>query len=214
MVKGLLGRKLGMARIFTEDGRWIPVTMLEAGPCVVVQRKTADNDGYDAIQVGFGDRKEKRTPKPQQGHFAKAGTTPKRHLREFRVAAEAELQPGDEVKADIFEVGDFVDISGTSKGKGFQGVIKRHGFHGGPAGHGSMFHREPGSIGQAADPAKVFKGIKLPGQMGNRRITTQNLEVVQVDPDKNVLCVRGAVPGAKGGLVEIRMSAKKTKEVK
>ncbi len=211
MVNGLLGRKLGMTRIFTEDERWIDVTLLQAGPCVVVQRKTAATDGYEAVQVGFDDKKEKRCNKPQTGHFAKAGVTPKKVLREFRVEESTELKPGDEIKTDIFKVGDRVDISGASKGKGFAGVIKRHGFGGGPGGHGAHFHRAPGSVGQSAQPSKVFKGKRLPGQMGNVKVTTQNLEVVDVDLEKNLLIVRGAVPGAKGGVVTVQHSVKGAK---
>ncbi len=211
MVNGLLGRKLGMTRIFTEDERWIDVTLLQAGPCVVVQRKTAATDGYEAVQVGFDDKKEKRCKKPQTGHFAKAGVTPKKVLREFRVEESTELKPGDEIKTDIFKVGDRVDISGASKGKGFAGVIKRHGFGGGPGGHGAHFHRAPGSVGQSAQPSKVFKGKRLPGQMGNVKVTTQNLEVVDVDLEKNLLIVRGAVPGAKGGVVTVQHSVKGAK---
>lgn len=207
MTSGLLGKKLGMTRIFTEDGRWIDVTVLEAGPCTVVQRKTKENDGYDAVQLGFGEVKEKRCNKPQLGHFRSAGVEPKRTLREVRVSSESELKAGDELKADIFSAGDRVDISGTSKGKGFAGVIKRHGFKGGPGGHGSHFHRAPGSIGQSADPSKVYKNKKMPGHMGNRRITVKNLEVVTVDAVKNLLMVRGSVPGATGGLVMVRKCA-------
>jgi large subunit ribosomal protein L3 len=211
MVNGLLGRKLGMSRIFTEEGRWIEVTLLEAGPCTVVQRKTSDSDGYDAVQVGYGEVKEKRVNKPQMGHFKKTGIAPKRFLREFRIDGSSELQPGDELKIDMFKSGDRVDVSGTSKGKGFQGVIKRHGYSGGPGGHGSHFHRAPGSIGQCADPAKVYKGKGMPGQMGNKKTTTQNLEVIDVDPEKNLLVVRGAVPGAPGGLVVVKQSVKQKK---
>jgi len=208
MVKGILGRKLGMTRIFTEDGRWIEVTLLEAGPCTVVQRKNHDKDGYDAIQVGFDDAKEKRVKKPLRGHFEKAGVVPKRFLKEFTVSAETEYKEGDTITSEIFQPGDRVDVSGSSKGKGFAGVIKRHGFSGGPGGHGSNFHRAPGSIGQSADPAKVYKGKKLPGHMGARRRTTQNLEVVKVDPEKNLLVVRGCVPGANGGYVVVKQSVK------
>ncbi|HOZ47667.1 MAG TPA: 50S ribosomal protein L3 [Candidatus Hydrogenedentes bacterium] len=214
MVKGMLGKKLGMTRIFAEDGCWIEVTLLEAGPCTVVQRKTRETDGYDAVQIGFGDVKEGRCTKPLRGHFARAGLSPKRYLREFRVADDSELKPGDEVRVDIFRVGDHVDVSGTSKGKGFAGVIKRHKFQGGPGTHGSNFHRAPGSIGQSADPSKVIKGKRLPGRMGNQRITTQNLEVVKVDADKNLIVVRGCVPGANGGMVVVRESVKKTKGAK
>jgi large subunit ribosomal protein L3 len=205
---GLLGKKLGMARVFADDGRWIEVTLVEAGPCTVVQRKTSDTDGYEAVQLGFGERKENRTKKPQAGHFAKADVKPKKTLREFRVEAEAEYKAGDEVKVDVFEPGDRIDVSGTSKGKGFQGVIKRHGYGGGPGGHGSHFHRAPGSIGTSATPSKVQKGRPLPGQMGNKRVTVQNLEVVRVDVEKNLLAVRGHVPGASGGLLVLRKTAK------
>ena len=208
MLNGLLGRKLGMTRIFTEDGRWIEVTLLEAGPCTVVQRKTRSGEGYSAIQLGFGEVEERRVKKPQRGHFAKQGVSPKRTLREFRVGKDDELEPGDEVRVDIFEAGDRVDVSGTSKGKGFAGGVKRHGWSGGPKTHGSNFHRRPGSIGQSADPARVIKGRTMPGHMGNARVTTQNIEVVDVNVDKNLLVVRGAVPGANGGLVTVRKSVK------
>ena len=211
MVKALLGQKLGMTRMFTEEGRWIDVTLLEAGPCTVIQRKTKDTDGYDAIQVGFGEKKESRCNKPAAGHFKKAGVEPKRVLREFRVDSDSELKSGDELRSDIFEVGDRVDVSGTTKGRGFAGVIKRHGFSGGPGGHGSHFHRTPGSIGQSADPAKVYRGKRMPGRMGNERKTTQNLEVVQVDSEKNLLVIRGSVPGATGGVVFVKQSVKGAK---
>lgn len=208
MVNGLLGKKLGMTRVFTEDGRWIDVTVLEAGPCTVVQRKTKDRDGYDSVQLGFGEMKESRCTKPLRGHFEKVGVQPKRTLREFRVDSGSELKAGDEIKADIFHAGDRVDVLGTSKGKGFAGVIKRHGFGGGPGGHGSHFHRAPGSIGMSADPARVLKNTKLPGQMGNKGVTVQNLEVIDVDASKNLLMVRGSIPGATGGVVSVRMSVK------
>jgi large subunit ribosomal protein L3 len=208
MVNALLGKKLGMTRVFTENGRWIPVTVVQAGPCQVVQRKSTETDGYDAVQVGFDEKKESRCNKPEMGHFKKSGVTPKRTLREFRVDAAEELKAGDSISPDIFKPGDRIDISGVTKGKGFQGVIKRHGMHGGPAAHGSMFHRAPGSIGQSADPSKVYKGKKLPGQMGNVQRTVQNVEVVRVDTDKNIVLVRGAVPGANGGLVVLRHSVK------
>ncbi|MDQ1257034.1 MAG: large subunit ribosomal protein [Candidatus Hydrogenedentes bacterium] len=214
MVMGILGKKLGMTRIFTEDGRWIEVTLLEAGPCPVVQRKTFDTDGYDAVQVGFGEIKEKRCKKPLRGHFAKTGIAPRRHLREFRVEVSDELKPGDELRADMFKAGDRVDVCGTSKGKGFAGCHKRHAFAGGPGTHGSNFHRAPGSIGQSADPSKVVKGKRLPGHMGDVRITTQNLEVVNVDAAKNLIAVRGCVPGANGGLVVVRQSVKSAKGAK
>jgi len=208
MTTGLIGKKVGMTRLFTEDGRWIHVTVLTAGPCIVVQRKTAEIDGYDAIQLGYEDIDEKRCNKPGRGHFDKAGVTPKRTLRELRVEPGSEVGQGDEVKADIFAVGDRVDISGKSKGKGFAGVIKRHGFAGGPGGHGSHFHRAPGSIGQSADPAKVYKGKKLPGRMGNQRVTARNLEVITVDLERNLVIVRGSVPGANGGLVMVKKTSK------
>ncbi len=208
MLNGLLGKKLGMTRMFTDDGRWIEVTLLEAGPCMVVQRKTEEHEGYEAVQLGFGKMKERRVTKPLQGHFAKAGVSPVRTLREFRVDKATELKPGDEVRADIFKAGDRVDISGTSKGKGFAGGIKRHGWSGGPGTHGSNFHRRPGSVGQSADPGHVIKGKTLPGHMGAAGVTTQNLEVVNVDVTKNLIVVRGAVPGAPGGLVVVKKSVK------
>jgi large subunit ribosomal protein L3 len=208
MLNGLLGKKLGMTRIFTEDGRWIEVTLLEAGPCLVVQRKTQAKEGYDSVQLGFGDVKERRVTKPLLGHFAKVGAAPKRTLREFRVESASELKPGDEIRVDIFHAGDRVDVCGTSKGKGFAGGIKRHAWSGGPATHGSNFHRAPGSIGQSADPGHVIKGKTMPGHMGDTGVTTQNLEIINVDVAKNLLIVRGAVPGAPGGLVVVRKSVK------
>ena len=209
MISGLLGKKVGMTRLFTEDGRWIEVTVLEAGPCSVIQRKTEETDGYSAVQLGFDDIKESRCKKPAAGHFAKAGVTPKRTLKEVRVPNETEVNTGDEIKADIFSIGDRVDVVGTSKGRGFAGVIKRHGFGGGPGGHGSHFHRAPGSIGQSADPAKVYKNKRMPGHFGSAKVSVQNLEVVNVDTDKNLLIVRGSVPGANGGLVMVNKSIKK-----
>ena len=208
MSTALMGKKVGMTRVFTDDGRSVPVTLVEVGPCYVVQRKTVDRDGYDAIQIGYGVRREKRCTKPELGHFKKASVEPCRHLREFRIPADAAYQTGDVLKADVFEAGDRIDVTGTSKGKGFQGVMKRHGHGGGPGGHGSHFHRAPGSIGQCADPAKVFKGVKLPGQMGNKRITTQNLEIMSVDPEKNLVAVKGCLPGAPGGMVVLKKSVK------
>ena len=208
MTTGLIGKKLGMTRLFTEDGRWIDVTVLEAGPCTVVQRKTKETDGYDAVQLGYEDVNDKRCNKPLRGHFEKAGIVPKRTLRELRVDENSELGQGDEVKADIFAAGDRVDVSGKSKGKGFAGVIKRHGFSGGPGGHGSHLHRAPGSIGQSATPSKVYKGKKMPGHMGNRRVTVRNIEVVTVDSERNLLMVRGCVPGANGGVVMVKKTSK------
>lgn len=208
MTSALIGKKLGMTRLFTEDGRWIEVTVVEAGPCTVVQRKTKDHDGYDAVQIGFGDIAEARCNKPTLGHFKKAGVAPKRTLQELRVDGKSELNPGDEIKADIFETGDRVDVSGTSKGKGFAGAMKRHGFGGGPGGHGSHFHRAPGSMGMSATPARIQKGKKLPGHMGNRKVTVKNLEVVTVDPDRNLLMIRGCVPGANGGVITVSKTTK------
>jgi large subunit ribosomal protein L3 len=194
-MKGIIGRKIGMARIFDDKGVSVPVTVIEAGPCPVVQVKTKDTDEYDAIQIGFGMRKKRRTNKPLGGHFAKAGVEPLRLLREIRVDDTAGLEVGSEIKADIFKVGDRVNITGFTKGKGFQGVVKRWGFGGGPDSHGSRRHRAPGSIGQCATPAKVWKNRKMAGHTGNRRKTVRNLEVVRVDVDKNVIVVKGAVPG-------------------
>ena len=195
-----------MTQVFDDDGRVVPVTVLKAGPCVVVQRKSVSRDGYEAIQVGLVDYlKEKLVNKPAKGHFAKAGVEPVRYLREFRLApGEEGLQPGDRILAEHFRPRERVDVLGVSKGKGFQGVVKRHNFRGGGATHGSMFHRAPGSIGQSADPARVFKGVRLPGRMGGNRVTVQGLEIVEVHPDDDVILVRGAVPGARGGYVAIR----------
>ena len=197
-----------MTRVFTDDGRWVEVTVVEAGPCLVVQRKTREKDGYDAVQLGFGEARERSINKPERGHFEKAGVELKRTLREIRVDEGSELNSGDEIKADIFASGDRVDVSGTSKGKGFAGVIKRHGFGGGPGGHGSHFHRAPGSIGQSADPAKVYKGKRMPGHMGNKKVTVRNLEILNVDTERNLLLVHGCVPGANGGLVMVKKTTK------
>ena len=209
MNKGLIGKKVGMTQIFDESGKVIPVTAIEAGPCVVAQVKTEETDGYTAIQLGFGDVKEKKVNKPVKGHFAKGNVTPKKHLREFRVDS-VEVKVGDELKADVFAAGDKIDIQGTSKGKGFQGVIKRHGQSRGPMGHGSMYHRRPGSMGPTSTPGRVFKGKKLPGHMGVQTVTIQNLEVVRVDLDKNVILVKGSVPGAKGAILKIKDAVKAT----
>jgi large subunit ribosomal protein L3 len=196
-----------MTQIFHEDGTAVPVTVVKAGPCLVVQRKTVETDGYDAVQLGLvEDIPPRRVSKPRRGHFDKAGVGPMRRVAEFEVGDGEELSAGDKVRASIFEVDEFVDVVGTSKGKGFQGVIKRHNFSGGGATHGSMFHRAPGSVGQASDPSRVFPGQKLPGQMGNKRITTKNVRVVKVDEERNLLYLRGAVPGPKNGYVAIRRS--------
>ena len=208
MKKALIGKKLGMTQIFDENGTVIPVTVLEAGPCVVAQVKTVETDGYNAIQLGFGDVKESKINKPEKGHFAKSKLTPKKHLREFRLDSVENINVGDELKADTFTAGDQLDIQGTSKGKGFQGVIKRHGQSRGPMGHGSMYHRRPGSMGPTSTPGRVFKGKKLPGHMGSQTITIQNLEVVRVDLDKNVILVKGSVPGAKGAILKLKTSVK------
>lgn len=202
---GILGTRIGMTQIFAEDGRVVPVTVIKAGPCQVVQRRTAERDGYDAVQLGLvEDRAPRKVTQAMAGHFQKGGVPAMRRLIEFRVEDASELQAGDEVKATIFSVDDYVDVVGTSKGKGFQGVIKRHGFSGGGATHGSMFHRAPGAIGQASDPSRVFPGMRLPGQMGNKRITVKNLQVVKVDEENNLLYLRGTVPGPKGGYLSVQ----------
>jgi large subunit ribosomal protein L3 len=203
---GILGRKIGMTQIFEDDGRAVPVTLVHAGPCVVVQRKTDETDGYEAVQLGLVEANVKNVNQPRLGHFGKAGVQPVRRLVEFAVTADDESKPGDEVKVSQFEESDHVDVTATSKGKGFQGVMKRHGFGGGRATHGSMFHRSPGSIGQASDPSRVYPGTRLPGQMGNKRITAKNLKIVKVDEERDLLYLRGAVPGPKGGYVAIRPS--------
>lgn len=208
MKKAIIGKKIGMTQIFDETGKVIPVTAIEAGPCVIAQIKTVETDGYDAVQLGFGDVKESKVNKPVKGHYAKASIAPKKHLREFRLDSLEGLKVGDELKADVFAVGDRVDIQGTSKGKGFQGVIKRHGQSRGPMGHGSMYHRRPGSMGPTSTPGRVFKGKKLPGHMGVQTVTIQNLDVVAVDLDKNVILVKGSVPGVKGAILKIKMSVK------
>ena len=208
MKKALLGKKVGMTQIFDEEGKVIPVTVIEATPCTVTQIKTVEQDGYQAVQLGFGDVKERKVNKPELGHFKKNGLTPKKYLREFRLDSIEGMNVGDELKADVFAAGDRVDIQGTSKGKGFQGVIKRHGQSRGPMGHGSMYHRRPGSMGPTSTPGRVFPGKKLPGHMGNVTVTIQNLEVIKVDLDKNVILVKGSVPGAKGSILKIKSSVK------
>ncbi len=210
-MKGILGKKIGMTQIFIEDGRVIPVTVIEAGPMVVTQLKNAEKDGYEAIQVGFADAKEKSLNKPKKGQFEKAGVSFKKFLREFRVENITEYAIGQELKADLFAAGEKVDVTGISKGKGFQGPIKRHGQSRGPESHGSRYHRRPGSMGACSDPGRVFKGKKLAGHMGTDTVTIQNLEVVRVDADKNLILIKGAIPGAKGSLVTIKESVKISK---
>ena len=206
MKKAILATKVGMTQIFNEDGVLTPVTVLQAGPCVVTQIKTMDNDGYEAVQVGFGDKREALVNKPMKGHFEKAGVSCKRFVREFKLEGDYEL--GQEIKADIFAAGDKIDATAISKGKGFQGAIKRHGQSRGPMAHGSKYHRHAGSNGAASDPSKVAKGKKMPGQMGNVQVTVQNLEIVRVDTENNLLLVKGAVPGPKKSLVTIKESVK------
>ncbi len=224
MEKAILATKVGMTQIFNEDGTLIPVTVLQAGPCVVTQVKTEENDGYNAIQVGFVDKKEKIVSKDksgkkeiahrngvtraEKGHFDKAGVSGKRYIKEFRFENAQEYAPAQEIKADIFAVGDKIDATAISKGKGFQGAIKRHGQSRGPMTHGSKFHRHAGSNGAASDPSKVFKGKKMPGQMGNKQITVQNLEVVRVDVENNLLLIKGSVPGPKKSLVTLKETVK------
>ena len=202
-----------MTQIFNEEGHVIPVTAIEVGPCVITQIKTVEQDGYTAVQLGFGDVKENKLTKPAKGKFDKANVTPKKHLKEFRVDSVEGMNVGDELNADTFVVGDKVDVQGTSKGKGFQGVIKRWGQHRGPMGHGSMYHRRPGSMGPTSTPGRVFPGKHLPGHMGDVTVTVQNLEVVKVDLDKNVILVKGSVPGAKGAILRVKSSVKTKKEV-
>ncbi len=210
MTNGILGKKLGMTQVFDGEGKAVPCTVIEAGPCTVLQRKTARTDGYDAVQIGFGAKKAHRTNRPMLGHFRKAEKGAFRSLREVRVAADSPLEAGQEVRVDIFREGDFVDVTGHTKGRGFAGVVRRWGFRGGRATHGSMFHRAPGSIGASAYPSRVIKNMKMGGHYGNERVTILNLKVVEVLPEKNLLLVRGAVPGAKNSLVFVRRAVKKT----
>ena len=208
MKKGILATKVGMTQIFNEDGVLTPVTVLLAGPCVVTQVKTAENDGYNAVQDGFVDKRAKLVSKPLKGHFDKAGVSYKRYVREFKFENASEYSVKDEIKADIFATGDKIDVTAISKGKGFQGAIKRHGQSRGPMAHGSKFHRHAGSNGSCSDPSKVFKGKKMPGQMGNKRVTIQNLEIVKIDAENNLILVKGAVPGPKKSLVTIKETVK------
>ena len=211
MKKGIIGRKVGMTQIFDEKGNVIPVTVIETAGNIVAQVKTVETDGYNAIQLGYGEIKDKHINKPEAGHFAKSKIANKKHLREFRLDSIEGIKVGDELKADTFQVGEKIDVQGTTKGKGFQGVIKRHGQHRGPMGHGSMYHRRPGSMGATSTPGRVFKGKKLPGHMGRVTVTIQNLDVVRVDMDKNVILLKGSVPGAKGSILKIKSAVKATK---
>lgn len=212
MKKAILARKIGMTQIFSENGAIIPVTVLEAGPCLVVQKKTVENDGYSALQVGFGPLKEKHANKPLKGHYeARLGDvniSPNKVLKEFKLDDPDQFDVGSEIKADLFEKGEFVDISGISKGKGYQGAIKRHGQHRGPMTHGSKYHRGLGSMGSGTTPGSVKKGKKMPGHMGAKKVTVQNLEVVRADGEKNLLLIKGTVPGSKGGLLFIKSTVK------
>ena len=208
MNKAILGKKVGMTQVFAENGTVIPVTVVEAGPCTVIQKKTVENDGYEAIQVGFGAVKEKNVTKPVKGHFAKAASELRKVLREFRFEDTSSYEIGSEIKADIFAAGDRVDVSGVSKGKGTQGPIRRHGQSRGPMTHGSKYHRGVGSMGAATSPGRVFKGKKMAGKTGNANVTVQNLEIVRADADKNLILVKGAIPGPRGSLVCIKESVK------
>lgn len=207
MKKFILGKKIGMTQIFDDKGLQIPVTVVEAGPCTVVQKKTVDSDGYDAVKVGFSNIEEKKLNKPLKGQFLKNKLETKKYLREFRIDKDAEFDVGKEINVtDMFEIGQKIDVSGISKGKGFQGVIKRHGKATGPETHGSMYHRRPGSMGAGTSPGRVLKGKKLPGHMGAEKVTVKNLDVVKVDAERNLLLIRGAVPGPKGGLLVVTSS--------
>ncbi|MDY2625374.1 MAG: 50S ribosomal protein L3 [Coriobacteriales bacterium] len=208
MVNTILGRKLGMTQIWSDNDEVIPVTVIQAGPCTVAQVKTKETDGYEAVQLGYGDIKEKHVNKPMAGHFAKAGIAPTRYLREVRVEDASEHQVGEQVTVENFEGIDHVDVTGVSKGKGFAGVIRRYHFAGGPGGHGSHFHRAPGSVGMCATPSRVIKGLRMPGHMGCDRVTVMNLELVRIDPEQNLMLVKGAVPGGKGALVTVRKAVR------
>ncbi len=209
MDKAIIGKKVGMTQIFDDKGRMIPVTVIEAGPCVIVQKKSVDKDGYTAVQLGYQDVKEKRMTKPEIGHLKKAGVSMCKYLKEFKLSKAAEMNVGDEVKADMFAAGDKIDITGTSKGKGFAGVIKRHGAQRTPTSHGGgPVHRHAGSMGSGTDPSRIFKGKIGAGHMGDEQVTVQNLDVVRVDPELNMIVVRGAVPGPKGGIVYLKNTVK------
>ena len=210
MAKGILGKKIGMTQIFEADGKMIPVTVVEAGPCLVIQNKTEETDGYNAVQLGFGELKEKHTSKPMKGHFDKAGVTPVKFVRELRLSAPSEYTVGQKISADIFTAGELIDATGISRGKGFAGTIKRHNFSRGPMAHGSKSHREPGSMGpmHSGPGGRVIKGKKLPGRMGNAKVTVQRLTVAKVDTDRNLILVKGSIPGAAGSFVVLRETVK------
>ena len=208
MKKAIMAKKIGMTQVFSDNGALIPVTVLEAGPCVVVQKKSIENDGYKAVQVGFTDAKVKQMTKPEKGHFDKAGVAAKKYLKEFSLENAEAFEIGAEIKADIFEAGDKVDVSGISKGKGYQGTIKRYNHHRGPMGHGSKSHRVVGSMSSATTPGRVKKGKKMPGHMGSANVTIQNLEIVRADAEKNLILIKGAVPGPKGSIIVIKDSVK------
>ncbi len=208
MNKAIIGKKIGMTQIFSPEGKLVPVTVIEAGPCPVVQKKTVETDGYEAVQLGFSLKKAKRVTKPEKGHFAKAGVEPTRILKEFKLDNAAELNLGDVIAVDVFAEGDKIDVTGTSKGHGYAGTVKRFGTHRGPMAHGSKYHRGPGSMGACSTPSKVMKGKKLPGHMGVEKVTVQNLDVVRVDAERNLLLVKGAVPGPRGGYVTVKNAVK------
>ena len=208
MKKAIIAKKIGMTQIFSDNGHLIPVTVLEAGPCVVVQKKTDETDGYSSVQVGFMDAKAKGLNKPEKGHFEKAGVGPKKYLREFKLEDVSSLEVGAEIKADVFQAGDKVDVSGVSKGKGYQGAIKRHGQHRGPMAHGSKYHRALGSLSSGTTPGRVKKNKNMPGHMGAVKVTIENLEVVRTDAEKNLMLIKGAVPGPKGAVLFIKDSVK------
>ena len=211
MEKAIIGKKVGMSQIFDTDGKVIPVTVIEAGPCVVVQKKTAEKDGYEAVQLGFEDVPERKLTKPEQGHLAKAGVSPKKHLKEFQLKKAAEMNVGDEIKASVFAVGDKVDVTGISKGHGYEGPVKRCGGHRTPMTHGGgPVHRQAGSMGPTSSPSRIFKGHHGAGQMGVEQVTVENLDIVKVDDELNMIVVRGAIPGPKGGIVYIKSTVKKT----
>ncbi len=209
MTTGIVGKKLGMTQVFDAQGRVVPVTVIEAGPCTIVQRKTKQNDGYDAVQIGFGQKKTHRVSKPMLGHYRKAGKGAFGALRELRLDSDSPLEVGQEIRVDIFREGEFVDVTGQTKGRGFAGVVKRWGFKGGRATHGSMFHRAPGSIGGSSWPSRVFKNMKMGGHYGNERVTVLNLQIIAIRPEKNLLLVRGPVPGARNSIVFVRRAIKK-----